>query len=75
MNLYFTVSLFRGLLEVLQLDFIPQNISEAAESQVISWHLELRGNIKDVGMMRIYTTPRDYIGLAPLVMVNNASVV
>ncbi|XP_011615962.2 transmembrane protein 132D isoform X1 [Takifugu rubripes] len=58
----------RGLLEVLQLDFIPKNVSEAAESQVISWHLDLPGNHKDVGMMRIYTTQRDYIGLAPLVM-------
>uniref|UniRef100_A0A674P770 Uncharacterized protein n=1 Tax=Takifugu rubripes TaxID=31033 RepID=A0A674P770_TAKRU len=56
----------RGLLEVLQLDFIPKNVSEAAESQVISWHLDLPGNHKDVGMMRIYTTQRDYIGLAPL---------
>ncbi|XP_070780632.1 transmembrane protein 132D [Enoplosus armatus] len=58
----------RGLLEVLQLDFVPNDVSEQAESQTISWRLELPGNIKDVGMMRIYTTQRDYIGLAPLVM-------
>ncbi|XP_033502191.2 transmembrane protein 132D isoform X1 [Epinephelus lanceolatus] len=58
----------RGLLEVLQLDFVPKDVSEQAESQTISWHLELPGNVKDVGMMRIYTTQRDYVGLAPLVM-------
>ncbi|XP_045923753.1 transmembrane protein 132C isoform X2 [Micropterus dolomieu] len=58
----------RGLLEVLQLDFVPKDVSEQAESQMISWRLELMGNIKDVGIMRIYTTQRDYVGLAPLVM-------
>ncbi|XP_034751887.1 transmembrane protein 132D [Etheostoma cragini] len=58
----------RGLLEVLQLDFVPKDVSEQAEAQTISWRLELPGNIKDVGIMRIYTTQRDYVGLAPLVM-------
>ncbi|XP_068561596.1 transmembrane protein 132D-like [Cebidichthys violaceus] len=58
----------RGLLEVLQLDFVPKDVSEQAESQTISWRLELPGNVKDVGIMRIYTTRRDYVGLAPLVM-------
>ncbi|XP_059214266.1 transmembrane protein 132D [Centropristis striata] len=58
----------RGLLEVLQLDFVPNDVSEQAESQTISWRLELPANIKDVGMMRIYTTQRDYVGLAPLIM-------
>ncbi|KAM9338411.1 transmembrane protein 132D [Symphorus nematophorus] len=58
----------RGLLEVLQLDFVPKDVSEQTESQTISWRLELPGNIKDVGVMRIYTTQRDYVGLAPLVM-------
>ncbi|XP_068430543.1 transmembrane protein 132D-like [Clinocottus analis] len=58
----------RGLLEVLQLDFVPKAVSEQAESQMISWRLELPGNLKDVGIMRIYTTQRDYVGLAPLVM-------
>lgn len=63
----------RGLLEVLQLDFVPKDVSEQAESQTISWRLELPGNVKDVGMMRIYTTQRDYVGLAPLVMVRTIS--
>ncbi|XP_028274023.1 transmembrane protein 132E [Parambassis ranga] len=58
----------RGLLEVLQLDFVPKDVSEHAESQTISWRLELPGNVKDVGVMRIYTTKRDFVGLAPLVM-------
>uniref|UniRef100_A0A4W5KH29 Si:dkey-1d7.3 n=1 Tax=Hucho hucho TaxID=62062 RepID=A0A4W5KH29_9TELE len=34
---------------------------------MITWRFET-GNIKDVGVMRIYTTQRDYIGLTPLVM-------
>uniref|UniRef100_A0A672HQK9 Uncharacterized protein n=1 Tax=Salarias fasciatus TaxID=181472 RepID=A0A672HQK9_SALFA len=58
----------RGLLEVLQLDFVPKDVSDQVESQSISWRLELPGNVKDVGLMRIYTTQRDYVGLAPLVM-------
>uniref|UniRef100_A0A3B5BH80 Transmembrane protein 132D-like n=1 Tax=Stegastes partitus TaxID=144197 RepID=A0A3B5BH80_9TELE len=58
----------RGLLEVLQLDFVPNEVSEQAESHTISWRLELPGNVKDVGVMRIHTTQRDYVGLAPLVM-------
>ncbi|KAM4720273.1 transmembrane protein 132D-like [Anableps anableps] len=58
----------RGLLEILQLDFVPKDVSEQIESQAISWRLELPGNVKDVGLIRIYTAPRDFIGLAPLVM-------
>uniref|UniRef100_A0A3P9M4C9 Uncharacterized protein n=1 Tax=Oryzias latipes TaxID=8090 RepID=A0A3P9M4C9_ORYLA len=58
----------RGLLEVLQLDFSPKDISDQAESHSISWRLELPENVKDVGIIRIYTTQRDYMGLAPLVM-------
>lgn len=69
-----SVSLLRGLLEVLQLDFLPRDVSEAPESQLISFHLELPGNIKDAGVMRIYTSQRDYVGLAPLVLVRDAAV-
>ncbi|XP_053267752.1 transmembrane protein 132C [Pleuronectes platessa] len=58
----------RGLLEVLQLDFMPREASVQMGSQTLSWRLELPGNLKDVGIMRIYTTRRDYVGLAPLVM-------
>ncbi|XP_056147186.1 transmembrane protein 132C [Lampris incognitus] len=61
----------RGLLEVLQLDFVPKDVSERAESHVITWRLELPGNVKDVGVMRIYTTQKDYVGLAPLIMTND----
>ncbi|XP_075999435.1 transmembrane protein 132D-like [Genypterus blacodes] len=63
-----TVTAKRGLLEVLQLDFTPKEVYEPAEGQLISWRLELPGNVKDVGVMRIYTTQRDYVGLAPLIM-------
>ncbi|XP_072311381.1 transmembrane protein 132D-like [Eucyclogobius newberryi] len=58
----------RGLLEVLQLDFVPSVIAEHIESQTISWRLEIPGNVKDVGLMRMYTAQRDYVGLAPLVV-------
>uniref|UniRef100_A0A3Q2QIP6 Si:dkey-1d7.3 n=1 Tax=Fundulus heteroclitus TaxID=8078 RepID=A0A3Q2QIP6_FUNHE len=49
-------------------NFVPKDVSEQIESQAISWRLELPGNVRDVGLMRIYTAPRDFIGLAPLVM-------
>nr|XP_020465413.1 transmembrane protein 132D-like [Monopterus albus] len=58
----------RGLLEVLQVDFVPKDVSEQVETQTISWRLELPGNINDVGIMQIHTTKKDYVGLAPLVM-------
>ncbi|KAM6902723.1 transmembrane protein 132D [Xenentodon cancila] len=63
-----TATAKRGLLEVLQLDFAPKDVSEQVESQTISWRLELPGNVRDVGLIRIYTSHRDYVGLAPLVM-------
>ncbi|XP_015254113.1 PREDICTED: transmembrane protein 132D-like [Cyprinodon variegatus] len=66
-----SIALKRGLLEIFQLDFVPKAVSEQIESQAISWRLELPGNVKDVGLMRIYTTPRDFIGLAPLVMTSD----
>ncbi|XP_061149954.1 transmembrane protein 132C-like [Syngnathus typhle] len=58
----------RGLVEVLQLDFVPKDVSELVETHTISWRLDQPGNVRDVGQMRIYTTQRDYVGLAPLVM-------
>uniref|UniRef100_A0A672ZMY4 Si:dkey-1d7.3 n=1 Tax=Sphaeramia orbicularis TaxID=375764 RepID=A0A672ZMY4_9TELE len=45
----------RGLLEVLQLDFIPKDVSEHIESQAISWRLELPGNVKDVVLTQIFS--------------------
>uniref|UniRef100_A0A4W5P0U4 Si:dkey-1d7.3 n=1 Tax=Hucho hucho TaxID=62062 RepID=A0A4W5P0U4_9TELE len=64
----FTLRIVRGLLEVLQLDFETKELTDQqSESQMITWRFET-GNIKDVGVMRIYTTQRDYVGLAPLVM-------
>ncbi|XP_061554393.1 transmembrane protein 132D [Phycodurus eques] len=58
----------RGLVEVLQLDFVPKDVSELVETHTISWRLDQPGNVRDVGQMRIYTTRRDFVGLAPLVM-------
>ncbi|KAJ7988472.1 hypothetical protein DPEC_G00323920 [Dallia pectoralis] len=58
----------RGLLEVLQLDFETKELTgQQSESQMITWHFET-GNVKDVGVMRIYTSRRDFVGLAPLVV-------
>ncbi|XP_061656513.1 transmembrane protein 132D-like [Syngnathoides biaculeatus] len=58
----------RGLFEVFQLDFVPKDISDLVETHTISWRLDQPGNVRDVGQMRIYTTQRDFVGLAPLVM-------
>ncbi|XP_026052113.1 transmembrane protein 132D [Carassius auratus] len=58
----------RGLLEVLQMDFETEEQSDQLESQMITWRLELPGNmIRDEGTMRIYTIQRDYVGIAPLI--------
>uniref|UniRef100_A0A4W5QDP7 Transmembrane protein 132D n=1 Tax=Hucho hucho TaxID=62062 RepID=A0A4W5QDP7_9TELE len=61
-----------SLLEVLQMDFEVEELSSQSDSQVITWHLELTPNTRDggpkEGSMRIYTTQRDFVGLAPLVM-------
>lgn len=61
-----------SLLEVLQMDFEVEELSSPLDSQVIVWKLELppesRTAAKTEGAMRIYTTQRDFVGLAPLVM-------
>ncbi|KAM9857763.1 transmembrane protein 132D [Aulostomus maculatus] len=61
-----------SLLEVLQMDFEVEELSSPLDSQVIIWKLELPSGSKNVakteGAMRIYTTQRDFVGLAPLVM-------
>ncbi|XP_032372463.1 transmembrane protein 132D [Etheostoma spectabile] len=61
-----------SLLEVLQMDFEVEELSSPLDSQVIVWRLEIPSGSKNVakteGAMRIYTTQRDYVGLAPLVM-------
>ncbi|XP_056232905.1 transmembrane protein 132D [Seriola aureovittata] len=61
-----------SLLEVLQMDFEVEELSSPLDSQVIIWKLELptasRNVAKTEGAMRIYTTQRDFVGLAPLVM-------
>ncbi|XP_035641379.1 transmembrane protein 132D-like isoform X2 [Oncorhynchus keta] len=68
----FTMRLDSSLLEVLQMDFEVEELSSQSDSQVITWHLELPPNTRDGGQkegsMRIYTTQRDFVGLAPLVM-------
>lgn len=61
-----------SLLEVLQMDFEVEELSSPLDSQVIIWKLELpsKNVTKTEGAMRIYTTQRDFVGLAPLVMVS-----
>uniref|UniRef100_A0A3Q1JCS2 Transmembrane protein 132D n=1 Tax=Anabas testudineus TaxID=64144 RepID=A0A3Q1JCS2_ANATE len=63
-----------SLLEVLQMDFEVEELSSPVDSQVIIWKLELpsasKSEAKTEGAMRIYTTQRDFVGLAPLVMFN-----
>lgn len=56
----------------MQLDFETEEQSDQLESQMITWRLELPGNmIRDEGTMRIYTIQRDYVGIAPLITVGN----
>lgn len=63
-----------SLLEVLQMDFEVEELSTPLDSQVIVWKLELptpaAGVAKTEGAMRIYTTQREFVGLASLVMVS-----
>ncbi|XP_028851793.1 transmembrane protein 132D [Denticeps clupeoides] len=59
------------LLEILQMDFEVEELSIQSESQVVMWQLVLPADTRVVGemegTMRIYTTQRDFVGLAPLV--------
>ncbi|XP_068995138.1 transmembrane protein 132D [Embiotoca jacksoni] len=61
-----------SLLEILQMDFEVEELSSPLDSQVIIWKLEIPSSSKNVtkteGAMRIYTTQRDFVGLAPLIM-------
>lgn len=56
------------------MDFEVEELSSPLDSQVIVWKLELpsvpENEAKTEGAMRIYTTQRDFVGLAPLVMVS-----
>lgn len=56
------------------MDFEVEELSSPVDSQVIIWKLELPSVPKTLakieGAMRIYTTQRDFVGLAPLVMVS-----
>ena len=56
------------------MDFEVEELSIPLDSQVIIWRLEIPSASKTVakteGAMRIYTTQRDFVGLAPLVMVS-----
>lgn len=56
------------------MDFEVEELSSPVDSQVIIWKLELPSVPKTIakteGAMRIYTTQRDFVGLAPLVMVS-----
>uniref|UniRef100_A0A671LLZ1 Transmembrane protein 132C-like n=1 Tax=Sinocyclocheilus anshuiensis TaxID=1608454 RepID=A0A671LLZ1_9TELE len=56
---------------VIQMDFEVEDVSNQSEIQVIKWELTLPDEVKMIGAsegtMRIYTTQRDFVGLAPLV--------
>lgn len=60
------------------MDFEVEELSIPLDSQVIIWRLEIptasRTVAKTEGAMRIYTTQRDFVGLAPLVMVSSLTV-
>lgn len=73
-HLWLPFRLESSLLEVLQMDFEVEELNSPLDSQVIVWKLELLSApdnaAKTEGAMRIYTTQRDFVGLAPLVMVS-----
>lgn len=56
------------------MDFEVEELSSPLDSPVIVWKLDLpsvpENEAKMEGAMRIYTTQRDFVGLAPLVMVS-----
>lgn len=58
------------------MDFEVQDVSSQSEIQVIKWELALPDDVRKMGVsegiMRVYTTQRDFVGLAPLVMVRNS---
>ncbi|KAI4899748.1 hypothetical protein NFI96_000965 [Prochilodus magdalenae] len=58
---------------ILQMDFEVEDVSSQSEIQVIKWELALPDDVKMLGasegLMRVYTTQRDFVGLAPLVMI------
>lgn len=62
----------RGLLEILQLDLLLQEEVLQPQTHSVSWHLELMGDTKD-GVMKVYSVQRDFVGLAPLVMVKSTN--
>ncbi|XP_055742700.1 transmembrane protein 132D-like isoform X2 [Salvelinus fontinalis] len=67
----FTLRLDSSLLEVLQMDFEVEEQSSQSDSRVITWRLELPAYTRDggkEGSMKIYTTQRDFVALATLVM-------
>lgn len=55
------------------MDFKVDAVSSQSEIQVIKWELTLPDDVRKMGVsegiMRIYTTQKDFVGLAPLVMV------
>ncbi|XP_061118053.1 transmembrane protein 132D [Conger conger] len=59
-----------GLLELLLLDFVTEEPSGQSEMHEVTWQLELPGGQRrgEQGIMGIYTTPKDYVGLAPLIV-------
>lgn len=54
------------------MDFEVDELNSPVNSQVIIWKLELpsKNTAKTEGAMRIYTTQRDFVGLASLIMVS-----
>ncbi|XP_056320277.1 transmembrane protein 132C [Danio aesculapii] len=67
-----TANVKSKLQAVLQMDFEVEDVSSQSEIQMIKWELTLPDEVKMMGAsegtMRIYTTQRDFVGLAPLVM-------
>lgn len=57
-------------LEILQIDFEIEDLSEAPGTQLITWQVEYPGDrTSDLGISKIYVSQKDLVGLLPLAMV------
>ncbi|NXW78867.1 T132D protein, partial [Hirundo rustica] len=56
-------------LEIMQIDFEIEDLSELPETQLITWQVEYPGDTtSDLGISKIYVSQKDLVGVLPLAM-------
>ncbi|NXX36607.1 T132D protein, partial [Nicator chloris] len=56
--------------EIMQIDFEIEELSEPAETQLITWQVEYPGDTtSELGISKIYVSQKDLVGVLPLAMV------